>query len=103
MVDAVKAGSIRYPEEFKREAVRLYLSGEHGGREKTAQVLGIGHAALSRWVKQYRVDAGQAEGVTSDEKAEIARLKREVAQLREEREILKKAAAFFVREADRTR
>lgn len=103
MVDAVKAGSIRYPEEFKKEAVRLYLSGEHGGREKTAKALGIGHAALSRWVKQYKIDGGETEGLTTEEKAELARLRRENARLREEREILKKAAAFFVRETDRTR
>lgn len=103
MVDAVKSGSIRYPEEFKREAVRLYRSGEYGGCEKTAKALGIGHAALSRWAKQYQIDVGEVPGLTSDEKAEFAHLKREIARLQEEREILKKAAAFFVREADRTR
>jgi transposase len=93
----------RYPEEFKREAVRLCRSGQHGGIDKTARALGIGRTALRRWMHQDEIDAGQAEGLTTDEKLELARLKRENAVLREEREILKKAAAFFVRETDRTR
>lgn len=52
---------------------------------------------------QADIDAGEADGLATDEKAELARLKRENAVLKEEREILKKAAAFFVRETDRTR
>ena len=95
--------STRYPEEFKREAVRLYRSGQHGGMEKTAKALGVGHTAMRRWVRQADIDMGEAEGLTTDEKTELARLKRENAVLREEREILKKAAAFFVRETGRTR
>ncbi|MEI7815405.1 MAG: transposase [Coriobacteriia bacterium] len=93
----------RYPDEFKREAVRLYRSGQHGGMEKTAKALGVGHTAIRRWVRQADIDQGDAEGLTTEEKAEFLRLKRENAVLREEREILKKAAAFFVRETDRTR
>lgn len=93
----------RYPEEFKREAVRLYRSGQHGGLERTAKALGIGHMALRRWAHQVDVDAGQADGLTTEEKSELTRLRRENAVLKEEREILKKAAAFFVRETDRTR
>jgi transposase len=93
----------RYPEEFKREAVRLYRSGLHGGIEKTAAAIGVGHGALRRWVRQADIDEGEAEGITTDEKKELARLRRENAVLKEEREILKKAAAFFVRETDRTR
>ena len=95
--------STRYTEEFKREAVRLYRSGQHGGIEKTAKVLGVGHGALRRWAQQTDVDDGAAEGLTTEEKAELSRLRRENAVLREEREILKKAAAFFVRETDRTK
>jgi transposase len=51
------------------------------------------------WVKQAAVDAGQRAGLTTDEKAELARRRRENAVLKEEREILKKAAAFFARES----
>jgi transposase len=99
----MRGSSSRYPEEFKQEAVRLLRSGQHGGVNKTAEALGIGRTALRRWADQAEIDEGQSEGLTSDEKAEFARLRRENAVLREEREILKKAAAFFVRETDRTR
>jgi transposase len=96
-------GPSRYPEEFRREAVRLYHSGQQGGIDGTARALGVGRTALRRWVNQAGIDTGQAEGLTTDQKEELSRLKRENVVLREEREILKKAAAFFVRETDRTR
>ena len=67
-----------------------------------AQKLGIGTAeTLRKWVRQAEVDAGQRPGVTSEESAEIRRLKRENAELRRANEILKAASVFFAAELDR--
>ena len=67
-----------------------------------AQKLGIGTAeTLRKWVRQAEVDAGQRPGVSSEESAEIRRLKRENAELRRANEILKAASTFFAAELDR--
>jgi transposase len=67
-----------------------------------AEKLGIGTAeTLRKWVRQAEVDAGTRPGVTSEESAEIKRLKRENAELRRANEILKAASAFFAAELDR--
>jgi transposase len=67
-----------------------------------AEKLGIGTAeTLRKWVRQAEVDAGTRPGVTSEEAAEIKRLKRENAELRRANEILKAASAFFAAELDR--
>jgi len=86
-----------YPEEFRREAVALIRSGQRSLAEASAS-LGVSQQTLRNWLKQEAVDAGHAEGVTSEEREELGRLRRENRVLREEREILKKAAAFFVKE-----
>lgn len=87
-----------YDPEFRARAVELARSSGLP-KAQVARDLGVNAETLRLWVKQAEVDGGQRAGVTTDEKAELTRLRREVAMLKEEREILKKAAAFFARES----
>jgi transposase len=90
-----------YPAEFRAEAVRLVKQPGHSLRE-VARDLDISYESLRRWVIQADIDADETEGLSSDERAELTRLRRENRTLRTEREILRKAAAFFARETDGT-
>jgi len=98
----------QYPRELRERAVRLVA--EHRGDYETeyaairsvAAKLGIASPeSLRKWVRRAEVDSGQRPGVTSEESAEIRRLRREVAELRRANEILKAASAFFAAELDR--
>jgi transposase len=91
-----------YPTEFKSEAVRLCReSGKP--RSMIARDLGVSSESLRAWMRRDDIDSGKREGLTTTERDEIGQLRRENRILREEREILKKAAAFFARETERTR
>ena len=85
--------------EFKAETVRLVLDGGKGIPE-VARDLDLTESALRLWVHQAKVDRGQGKPgeLTTVEREELQRLRREVKDLRIEREILKKAAAFFAKE-----
>jgi transposase len=88
-----------YPSEFRREAVELYRRSGRSLRE-IASDLGVSGESLRLWVKQAGIDAGQREGLSSDEREELRRLRRENRILTQERDLLKKAAAFFARESE---
>ena len=92
-----------YPPEFRAEAIRLVRS---SGRPmaQIAQELQMTSETLRIWVKQADLDDGlRHDGLTSEESEEVRRLRRENQVLKEEREILKKAAAFFAKETDSRR
>jgi transposase len=84
---------------FKAEAVRLCKVGDRSIAQ-VAVALDLTETALREWVKRADIDAGEGppDALTTDERAELARLRRENKRLTMEREILKKAAAFFAKE-----
>jgi transposase len=90
---------IRPTPEFRREAVRLALTSGRTRRE-IAEDLGIGLSTLTRWLVQER-DASEPSEAPLDLHAELKRLRRENAVLKQERDILKRAAAFFAKEGSR--
>jgi transposase len=89
-----------YPPEFRAEAVRLLRSSGRTPRE-VAEELGISRQSLANWARQADRDAGRRDdGLTTQEQQELRELRRRLRIAEEERDILKKAVAFFVRETD---
>ncbi len=86
-----------YDPEFKKRAVQLVVT-EGLSKQQVARDLGCSYESLRNWVKQHEIDAGQRAGPSSEDLEELRKLRRENKILREEREILRKAAAFFARE-----
>ena len=96
----------RYPSDQRERVTRMALDRveEYGSAWAVAQALGpklgVGAETLRKWVLQAQTDTGRRSGPTSDELAEIKRLKKENAELREANEILKAASIFFAGELD---
>jgi transposase len=91
-----------YPPEFRAEAVKLARSSDKPLSE-IARDLGVSSESLRKWLKQERVDAGEREGITTSEREELRRLRKENRVLKEEREVLRKATAFFAAEENNSR
>ena len=89
----------KYPEEFRREAVALFRSSDRS-RVEVARSLGISDGSLASWVKAAE-ESEQPRALDPTERAELARLRKENADLKLAREILRKAAAYFARETNR--
>ena len=86
-----------FTEQYKTEVVALCRGSEKPLAE-IARDLDLTESVVRRWVSQTEIDAGRKEGLTSSEREELVRLRRENRVLREERDILKRATAFFARE-----
>jgi len=97
----------RYPSELKDRAVRMVLYLQRTDpRDKNvisrvARQLGVGSESLRLWVKQAEIDAGRRPGLTTEELAELTRLRKENFELRRANDILQAAASFFGAELDR--
>ncbi len=99
---------IRYAQEVKERAVRMVFDHEKDYESRWAAIISIASKtgctpeSLRKWVKQTEIDRGIKEGVSSEERARIKELEREVRELREANEILRKASAYFAQaELDR--
>ena len=90
----------RYPKEFRRDAAALVID-QKRTVAAVARELGVVDQPLGNWVRQERIDRGEREGLSTEEREELTRLKREVKRLTMERDLLKRSVAFWVKEQDR--
>lgn len=97
----------QYPPEFRQRALRMLEESmpehktEYAAIRHVGARLGVAPETLRKWRRRAEIDTGQRPGLTSDEHAEVKRLRREVAELRRANEILRTASAFFAAELDR--
>ncbi len=90
----------RYPKEFRRDAAALVIDQKRTVAD-VAKELGVVEQTLGNWVRQERIDRGERQGLSTDEREELTALKREVKRLTMERDLLKRSVAFWVKEQDR--
>lgn len=100
--------TVRYPREFRERGVRLYkehrsdYTSDNSAYKAISQKLGCSPDTLRSWCRQVAIDKGDFKGMTSEDRAHIKALEREVSELRQANEILKKASAYFAQaELDR--
>ena len=89
----------KFSDEFKRDAVEIVRSSDRSIAE-VARELGIYDSSLGSWVRQDQIDRGEREGLSSNDRVRLSELERENARLRMERELLKRAVAFWVKESN---
>lgn len=89
-----------YSPEFRDKAVRLVRTSDKPASQ-IAEELGVSANSLRNWVRQAEIDGGTREGLTTDEREELRQLRRDNKRLQMERDILKKATAFFAKENER--
>jgi transposase len=98
MVSVVPRTRPAYPPEFRREAIELLRQGR--SPRELSESLGVSEQTLRNWRRQDQIDRHERDdGLTTDERDELARLRRENTRLRQERDLLKRAAAFFATES----
>jgi transposase len=107
IMEKKRTGYKRYPSELKERAVRMVLDlqrsdpGDKSVISRVARQLGVGGESLRVWVKQTQIDAGTRAGLTSEEREELKRLRKENFELQRANDILQAAATFFGAELDR--
>jgi transposase len=90
----------RYPKEYRRDVCALVLD-QKRSVASVAKELGVAEQTIYLWLRQERVDRGERDGLTMSEREELDHLRKEVRHLRQERDLLKKSTAFWVKEVDR--
>jgi transposase len=90
----------RYPKAFRKDAAALVIDQRRVAAE-VARELGVNEQTLGNWVRQEKIDRGMREGTSSEDRARIAELERQVKRLSTERDLLKRSVAFWVKELDR--
>ena len=98
-------GTRKYPPEMRERAVRLYRESEpRPVFRRLAEQLNVHPEALRNWIRQAEADAGERDDrLTTDERAELAALRKENAQLKRANDVLRTASAFFAAQLDPTR
>ncbi|MBB5152850.1 transposase [Saccharopolyspora phatthalungensis] len=95
------SGSSKFPEQFRKDAVELARSSDRPLRQ-VARELGVNHETLRNWVRTAeRAEAASPDSVSAGEQEELRALRKRVAELELEKEILRKAAAYFAKEMGR--
>jgi transposase len=90
----------RYPREFRRDVAALVID-QNRTVADVARELNLVEQTVHNWVRQERIDRGERAGLTSEEREELGQLRREVKRLTQERDLLKRSVAFWVKELDR--
>ena len=91
----------RFSTEVRARAVRMFFEHEHEYATQSSAIMaiapkiGCGRDTLRRWVKQSEIDSGRKDGQTSDDRTKIKAMEREIRELRQANEILRKASAYF--------